>query len=121
GERLYGYYEVVEVEDGLQQLFAWFDAEWLLSDERIYPVAVDPPVVVGVSGNVGFVRLSTGRWVVLYRGGSGLAARYSDDYGASWHNIVGALSGGALSTLIPRIEWAGVVPYDRIHVVGSAG
>lgn len=120
GERVYGYYEVVDIEEGLQQLYLWLPAEWLLSEERVYPVTVDPTVGTSSSANATLYSLqqheaafSNGVRVCVYADSNAIRCRYSTDQGQTWQTPAtgGTVYSGSAGQ--PAVAIAG----DRIHVV----
>lgn len=118
------WYEVVDLGDGGQQLFIWCRADWLLHPERVFPVKVDPPVIV-VSSSAALSypnqrkleRTSHGTLWAVVRDTSSLILLYSKDKGEKWNQ---AVSTGA--DITPYSEVAIRIDEDDfMHLVGRSG
>ncbi|WP_147393814.1 sialidase family protein, partial [Ammoniphilus oxalaticus] len=79
GNEVYGRYEVIDTDEG-QQLFIWFDAEFLTN--ALYPVMIDPTIVV--SSTIRTDENPGARKIIQLDNGDLIAAiRYTDD---GWGN-----------------------------------
>lgn len=97
GARVEGWYEVRDTDDG-QQLFICIPADWLLAEDRVYPVKVDPTVIIasGVTLYGLFQMPKSGALLALVRLDSGLYAYVSTDAGQTWNPANTALGLGRL-------------------------
>lgn len=91
GSTVEGYYEVLNSPGG-QQLFVWFDADFLLNPATVYPVTIDPTVEAGVLSDATrypsgrrIDRFSNGVLLAVYRDGNTPRIRYSADNGQTWN------------------------------------
>lgn len=86
GAMVAGWYEVVDSDAG-QQLFICVPADWLLDSNRVYPIKVDPTVIVGndmAAGAIVSLPDETRTRVAFIRTPTTVYVRYSKDDGQTW-------------------------------------
>lgn len=122
GVEVEGTYEVIDTEDG-HQLFMWFPYEWLIAEDRSFPVMIDPTVTTstdsrptGESNQRQMVRTSAGvLWTVINVDSSTIALRYSTDNGQTWQT---PSTGATFSAQDAVLAIDGL---DRLHLAYKGG
>lgn len=119
GSYILGSYEVLDTNEG-QQLIMWFPADWVLSEERVYPVTIDPTVVTTTTtfsplGPHSAVVCVNGNGVDIWRNPSTGTLRYAvsaDGWASS--------PGSSTDMGFEANEWAvDIDDGDNIHVLYS--